>query len=299
MPESSWFVETRGYLPDQDYSWQAAGAGGQDARAAAELLARGCRGRSVYELIDDSASSLLLYCADGRSGGYGGAGPVWVLLITGFRRAAEDPTDHMGRTIRASVLGTGTGHVPPEDLLAVAHRFLEGRLTGPLPVTYGLPDGTPGFEVDPEGWAGLLDEARTELQDEPPPAALINPDLVRVDRDTADTRSRAAAILREVDEQARAGVFDPARAQLTGGTPRPLLVVTTLMREDSLLALRPLHALSPYVDRRKESNVQREAGNSIVQGFFTKVAGTWGAVFALAGLAGLALLAVAAVAVWR
>ncbi|QES46780.1 hypothetical protein DEJ50_01835 [Streptomyces venezuelae] len=291
MPESSWFVETRGYLPDQDYSWQPAGAGGQDARAAAELLARGCRGRSLYELIDDSASSLLLYCADGGAGTW--AEPVWLLLITGFRRAAEDPTDHMGRTIRASVLGTGTGRVPPEDLLAVAHRFLEGRLTGPLPVEYGLPDGTPGFAVDPEGWAGLLQEAREGLPAEPPQASRIDPDLIRVDRDTADTRSRAATILREVDEQARTGVFDPARARLTGGTPRPLLVVTTLLGEDSLLALRPLHALSPYVDRRKESNVHWEGSKA--QGFFSWALG----VKSLLAAAGLALLAVAAVAVWR
>ncbi|MEV8533640.1 hypothetical protein [Streptomyces sp. NPDC051211] len=300
MPDSSWFVESRGRLPEQDYSWQAAGAGGQDVRAAAQLLARGCRGNTVYDLIDDSASSLLLYCADGGNGGAGtAAAPVWLLLITGLRGAPDDRTDHMGRTIRASVLGVGSGSgsgLPPADLLAVAHRFLLGGLSGPLPVEYGLPVGTAGFAVDAAGWEALLAETRAGLPAGPEPAGPYDPGLIRVDRDTADTRRRAAAILLEVAQQAGDGAFDPAKAQLLGKEARPLLVITSLLGLKSLRELRPLHALSPRVDGRKDSHVQRESGLAASKSIAKAFSRPFGSLFALVGLA---LLAVSVLAVWR
>ncbi|MFG2292123.1 hypothetical protein [Streptomyces sp. NPDC048603] len=295
-----WFVESRGHLPEQDYVWQPAGAGGGDGPGAAELLARGCRGRPVYDLIDDAASSLLLYCAgDARPG----ADPLWLLLLTGLRGDGSGTGDHMGRGIRCSVLGTGSGPLPPEELLAVAREFLLGRLDGPLPVGYGRPAGTPGFAVDADGWAGLLERAVSALASEPPaPDASYGPygpDLIRVDQDTPGNRRRAAASLLELTEQTGRGMFDPGRAHLLGGGGlprtaggRPLLVVTSLLGKDGLWPLAPLQALSRRVDRALDSDVRRENG----QAAFRRLKNPLGGLLALTGLV---LAAVTAVTVFR
>ncbi|MFF3560725.1 hypothetical protein ACFYXS_11895 [Streptomyces sp. NPDC002574] len=256
----AWSFHSRGRLPEQGYTWLPAG---RAQGAAPEVLLRGCAGRSVNDLVDDTKSSLLLYALkDGA-----GARPLWVLLLTGLR-SADDTGDHMRRPIRLLLLGTGPGVgskglLPPPELLSVARLFLTGGMEQDLPVAHGHPAGTAGFAVDVSGWDALLERARACAPEVVP---LPGPNEIRLAPDSPADRVAAAGMLADLERRlARTGSgLDGAR--LVGPGARPLLIVTSLLGSESLLAVRPLHALGARVGRPVHAKWDRQNGQSFLEG---------------------------------
>ncbi|MBL1083650.1 hypothetical protein JK359_17025 [Streptomyces actinomycinicus] len=255
---TTWFVQSRGRLPTQDYSWtpvrpQAASGLSPDA-----LLAQGCAGRSIGELIDDSKPSLLLYALRESSHRQ----QVWVLLMTGLssgETAAE--RDHMNRDIRVLVLGVGTGPHPPHGLTAVASLFLTGGLRAGVPVSYGL-EGAAGYAVDAEAWGAVVE--RATRFDVPPADRVPGKHMVVLDRDSPANRRRAAGMLSHAQRCFAQGTFEAGEAGLVGRKARPLLVVTTLLGRESLKTLRPWYGLSQHVGEQQVVGLRRALGDSVV-----------------------------------
>ncbi|MFJ4982611.1 hypothetical protein ACIP9H_02275 [Streptomyces sp. NPDC088732] len=260
----AWAFHSRGRLPEQGYTWLPAdGARGADP----EVLLRGCAGRSVNDLVDDTKASLLLYALKGGAGGR----PLWVLLLTGLR-SGDAVGDHMLRPIRLLLLGTGPGvgekALPPAELLAVARLFLTGGMQEDLPVTHGHPAGTPGFAVDVPGWGALLERARACA----PEAVLVpGPNEIRLLPDSPDARAAAAGMLMDLEQRGAQPGFGLDAARLIGPVNRPLLIVTSLLGSESLLAVRPWYALGTRVGRPVHAEWDRQNGQSFLEGSVRRV----------------------------
>ncbi|MFD3454597.1 hypothetical protein ACFWVC_20765 [Streptomyces sp. NPDC058691] len=254
----AWSFHSRGRLPEQGYTWLPAGrAPGADPG----LLLQGCAGRSLNDLVDDTKSSLLLYALKDGAGGR----PLWVLLLTGLP-SGDDSGDHMRRPIRLLLLGTGPGvgdkGLPPPELLSVARLFLTGGMAEGLPVAHGHPADTPGFAVDAPGWDALLERARACA---PEAVALPGPNEIRLLPDSPGERVAAAGMLADLEHRYAQPGFGLDRARLVGSGARPLLIVTSLLGSESLLALRPLHALGARVGRPVHAKWDRQNGQSFLE----------------------------------
>ncbi|MFE7898166.1 hypothetical protein ACFU3E_11745 [Streptomyces sp. NPDC057424] len=174
--------------------------------------------------------------------------------------AAE--SDHMNRDIRVSVMGTGTGSVPPRELAAVTCLFLTGGLRGGVPVVYGLQDAK-GFAVDAEAWSDVM--ARATQLAVPPADRVPGPDMVLLDTDSPENRRRAAGMLVYLTSRVAAGDLSAGRARLVGSDARPFLIVTSLLGAESLKRLRPWCGLSERVSGQEITHVSKERGRNVVR----------------------------------
>ncbi|WP_119581013.1 hypothetical protein [Streptomyces europaeiscabiei] len=254
---TTWFVQSRGRLPTQDYSWMPVRLQDASALSPDELLAQGCAGRSIGELIDDSKPSLLLYALREFSHRQ----QMWILLMTGLfpEKAAE--RDHMNRDIRVLVLGVGIGTHPPRGLTAIASLFLTGGLRAGVPLSYGL-EGAAGYAVDAEAWEAVVTQAIR--LDVPPTDRVSGKYMVALDKDSPANRQRAAGMLSYAQRCFTQGTFSASEAGLLGSKARPLLVVTTLLGKESLRNLRPWYGLSQHVGGQEVVGVRRTLGDSVV-----------------------------------
>ncbi|MFE9650362.1 hypothetical protein ACFYO0_40945 [Streptomyces sp. NPDC006365] len=255
---TTWFMQSRGRLSHQDYSWAPATAPGTGVPSPGNLLAQGCGGRSISDIVDDSKSSLLLYTLRERPD----RKQVWILLMTGLHPTVTAESDHMNRDIRVSVLGAGTGPVPPSELAAVACLFLTGGLQSGVPVSYGLRDAK-GFAVDADAWAEVIARA-TDLA-VPPADRVPGPDTVLLDTDSPANRQRAAGMLVDLTSRVAAGDFSAGKARLVGTEARPFLVVTSLLGAESLKRLMPWCGLSERVSGQELAHVSKEWGRNKVR----------------------------------
>lgn len=282
----AWSFHSRGRLPEQGYTWLPAGG---TPGADPEVLLRGCAGRSVNDLVDDTKASLLLYALKGGAAGR----PLWVLLLTGLR-SGDAGGDHMRRPIRLLLLGTGPGvgdkGLPPPELLAVARLFLTGGMEEDLPVAHGHPAGTPGFAVDAPGWDALLERARACAPEAVP---LPGPNEIRLLPDSPGDRVAAAGMLADLERRCVQPGFGLDGFRLVGSGARPLLMVTSLLGSESLLAVRPLYALGAGVGRPVHAKWDRQNGQSLLDGSVrrvTDVLGRTGLVLAVLLLGALGAL---------
>ncbi|MDG5807606.1 hypothetical protein P9869_34115 [Streptomyces ossamyceticus] len=255
---TTWFMQSRGRLSHQDYSWAPATAPGTGLPSPENLLARGCGGRSISDIIDDTKSSLLLYTLRERPDRQ----QTWILLMTGLHPAATAESDHMHRDIRVSVMGAGTGTVPPGELAAVACLFLTGGLQDGVPVLYGLRDDK-GFAVDGEAWAEVIARA-TRLAVPPADGVLPRPNTVSLHTDSPANRRRAAGMLVYLTSRVATGDF-AGKARLVGTDARPLLVVTSFLGAESLKSLMPWCGLSERVTGQELAHVSKERGWNVVR----------------------------------
>jgi hypothetical protein len=175
-----WFVQTRGSLPSEDYTWCAIGAAGPDG--ADGIIARGYRGRGCFSLVDNERPGMLLY-DDGGNG--------TVLLVTGLVSPVR-PVDYQGREIRLNLLGVAApGHERDQRaLIAVAVSALRDKLTSDLIVSYGTAGG---FSVDQERWSGFVEQTVTELAEMAEVEA--DPKKIAVRKDTDHNRDKTAGEL--------------------------------------------------------------------------------------------------------
>lgn len=275
---TTWFMQSRGRLSHQDYSWAPAMAPGTGELSPEDLLAQGCGGRSISDIIDDTKSCLLLYTLRERPD----RNQLWILLMTGLHATATAESDHMNRDIRVSVLGAGIGPVPPSELAATACLFLTGGLQNGVPVSYGLRDDK-GFAVDSEAWAEVIAGA-TQLE-VPPADEVPRPNTVSLDTDSPANRQWAAGMIVYLTSRVAIGDFS-GKARLVGTEARPFLVVTSLLGAESLRSLMPLCGLSERVTGRETAHVSKERGWNVVRALTGK-----GVTFGLAVYAVLTVLA--------
>ncbi|MBG0850540.1 hypothetical protein I2W78_01380 [Streptomyces spinoverrucosus] len=252
---TAWFLHSRGRLSEQDYSWVPAQPRQTGAPAPEELLARGCGGRSIGELVDDSKSSLLLYALPE----FAYRQQVWILLLTGLAPENTAERDHMDRDIRVTVLGVGTGPVPPRALTDVAAHFLTGGLRT-VPLFHGL-EGATGYGVDAGAWDAVV--ARAAEFEAPRSDRVSGKHMVVVDTDSPANRERAAGMIAHATRCFAQGTLSASEARLVGSQARPFLVVTTLLGTESLKSLRPWYGLSRHVVRQEVVGVRRALGDSL------------------------------------
>ncbi|WP_431896740.1 hypothetical protein [Micromonospora haikouensis] len=135
----SWFVQTRGQKPHQDYLWLAVDPDA-DPQQAAEIVDGhiGLRRASDY-LSDRTPSLLVARCGDGS-----------FLFLANNLRPPSTPAggDHAGRPIHATLMGTTRDEFG--SLLDAADAAIAGNLAAVLPLDWV--DGTPVIAPSGHTW---------------------------------------------------------------------------------------------------------------------------------------------------
>ncbi len=222
-PTVSWYIQTAGVKPGQDYTWLAVDQT-DDPMYATVIVAGDVAERPLLDLVSERTPSVLLARrADGRH----------VLYANNLRPAgAPADGDYMRRPIRATLLGVAAAQ---EDaampLLDAAAAALSKSLADRLPLTWT--EAGPAIVPSDTPWT--------------PPASDRDPDAA------TRTDLQESIAVPVADQESVAKEITALHTHDLNDFPpdRPLLLATDMFDPEELATIRPWRALTPAVSTRK------------------------------------------------